>query len=96
MPSITVKLFKELRNKADRLVRLTGNPTQSEDKVKYPNITVKLVGTDGNAFSILGKVKNALNKGGVSSEEISIFMREATSGNYDNLLQTCCKWVNVK
>jgi hypothetical protein len=27
---------------------------------KFPNVTVKLVGEDGNAFAILGKVMNAL------------------------------------
>ncbi len=64
--------------------------------VKYPKIKIKLVGFDGNAFTILGKVKNALRKGGVPSEEISKFMTEAASGDYDHLLQTCMNWVEVE
>jgi hypothetical protein len=64
--------------------------------MKYPNISVKLTGNDGNAFSILGSVRKSLKNGGVSSDEIDLFMKEAMSGDYDNLLQTCCKWVKVK
>jgi hypothetical protein len=63
--------------------------------VKYPNVKVKLVGSNGNAFAILGKVKNALYKAKVPSAEISAFLVEAKSGDYDNLLTTCCKWVDV-
>ena len=62
---------------------------------KYPDITVELSGTDGNAFAILGKVKKALSRGGVPPEEVSAFFAEATSGDYDHLLQTCMKYVEV-
>ena len=57
--------------------------------------TVKLLGEDGNAFAILGRVNRALNSAGLS-EEAKAFMKEATSGNYDHLLATVCKYVNVK
>lgn len=63
---------------------------------KYPEITVQLVGMDGNAFSILGRVHKALIRGGVSEVETSLFMKEATSGDYDNLLQTVMRWVNAE
>jgi hypothetical protein len=62
---------------------------------KY-DITVKLVGEDGNAFNIMGKVIQALKKAGVSKEERDLYYKEATSGNYDNLLATTCRWVKVK
>jgi hypothetical protein len=62
---------------------------------KYPEIEVKLTGTDGNAFALLGKVKRALAKAGVSTEEQSEFVKEAMSGDYQNLLATCCRWVEV-
>lgn len=65
------------------------------NNVKYPQINVQLSGTDGNAFAILGKVRRALKNGNVSSEEIEQFSKEAKSGDYDNLLLTCMKWVNV-
>ena len=65
-------------------------------KIKYPDITVKLVGNDGNVFVILGAVTKALRKNHISETEINQFIDEATSGDYDNLLQTCMKWVNVE
>lgn len=63
--------------------------------VKYPNIKVKLIGRDGNAFSILGNVKSALSRGGVPKAEIDQFMTEAMSGGYDHLLRTVTQWVDV-
>ena len=63
---------------------------------KYPEVTVKLTGTDGNAFSILGKVKKALRLHGVSTTEQTEFWTEATSGDYDNVLMTAMKWVTVE
>lgn len=62
---------------------------------KYPNVKVALIGEDGNAFSILGRVEEALRKAGVSHEERSLFRKEATAGDYDHLLQTVMTWVNV-
>ena len=39
---------------------------------KYPDITVRLVGEDGNPFAILGAVKEALKHGGVDLTEESL------------------------
>jgi len=62
---------------------------------KYPEINVQLVGEDGNAFSIIGRVVRALRGAQVSSQEIASFQDEATSGDYNNLLMTVMKWVNT-
>jgi len=62
----------------------------------YKDITVKLVGEDGNAFAILARVMSAMRKAGLSKEEIDKFHTEATSGDYDDLLYTCAKYVNVE
>jgi len=67
-----------------------------ENEVKYPNIKVKLVGTDGNAFALIGKVKQALRDKKVPVGEQKKFVEEAMSGDYDHLLATCCEWVNVR
>ena len=64
--------------------------------IKYPNIKVKLVGLDGNAFSILGRVRIALKNNNVPKEEIDEFYKEATSGDYSNLLGVVSDWVNVR
>lgn len=61
----------------------------------YPKVKVKLVGKDGNAFSILARCGEAARKKGVPKEEIDKFYNEAMSGDYDNLLRTCMKWFSV-
>ena len=63
---------------------------------KYEDIIVDLVGQDSNAMMIIGRVRKAMRRGGVSSEEIKLFSDEATSGDYDNVLITCMKWVDVR
>ncbi len=60
------------------------------------NVSVKLTGEDGNAFAILGKVSQALRRAGVSKEDREAFRQEATSGDYDNLLATAMRWVEVE
>lgn len=60
---------------------------------RYPDIYVPLVREDGNAFSILGRVRVALRQGGVPKAEIDQFFTEATSGDYSHLLETVQAWV---
>lgn len=64
-------------------------------EIKYPDVHVSLVGEDGNAMSIVGRVRRALKDAGVSSSEITEFTNEALSGDYDHLLQTVMEWVDV-
>jgi len=61
---------------------------------KYPEIEVELIGNDGNAFAVLGAVSKALRQNGHASE-VDKFQKEATSGDYDHLLQTVMNWVTV-
>lgn len=63
--------------------------------IKYPDVHVQLTGQDGNAFAIMGAVKQALRKNGVSAEEIAAYMEDSMSGDYDHLLQVAMKWVDV-
>jgi len=56
------------------------------------NIKVKLVGEDGNAFAILGRVKKALIRGG-HPELAEQYIKEATAGDYDNLLHVTMEYV---
>ena len=62
---------------------------------KYPNVEVALIGKDGNAFAILGRVQIAARRAGVPDEEIETYMSEATSGDYDNLLTTTMQWFSI-
>ena len=57
--------------------------------------TVNLLGTDGNAFSIIGRVKAALRKAGADEEYVSQYQSEAMSGTYDNLLVVTMDYVHV-
>ena len=66
------------------------------DRVRHPEITVRLSGGDGNAFMVLGTVQGALRRAGVPTEEIQEFFAEATGGDYDHLLATCMAWVSVE
>jgi hypothetical protein len=61
---------------------------------RYPEVQVQLSGQDGNAFAILGRTAAALRQAGVPQEEIDSFFAEATSGDYDHLLQTTMAWVD--
>jgi len=63
--------------------------------VKYPGVRVKLIGEDGNAFAILGAVSKALRQANVPKSEIDAFFSEATAGDYNHLLRTVMKTVEV-
>ena len=71
---------------------------------RYPDCVVEIIGTDGNAFSILGKVIKGLRRY-LRAEttctpeqiagEIHKFQTEATSGDYNHLLLTVQMWVEI-
>ncbi len=62
---------------------------------KYPEIQVELVGQDGNAFAIMAAVSKALRRAGVAAQEIDAYRAESMSGDYDHLLQTAMRSVEV-
>lgn len=51
-------------------------------------VKMSLVGRDGNAFSIMAAFQSNARKQGWSQEEIDAVILEATSGDYNHLLQT--------
>ena len=54
-----------------------------------------LVGEDGNCFYILGKAIKTAKEAGWPKEKIEKFQKEATSGDYDHLLQICMEHFEV-
>lgn len=64
-------------------------------EIRYPEIEVQLSGESGNPEMIIARVSAALRRAGVSQEEIETFRAEAKSGDYDNVIQTCMRWVEV-
>lgn len=65
-------------------------------KVKYPQVNVSLIGHDGNAFSIMGRVMRAMKDAKIPNDAIKAFQDEAMNGDYDHLLQTVMATVNVE
>jgi len=63
---------------------------------KFPEVMVRLIGEDGNAFTIIGKVAKALKRAGISNDEVAQYRTRAMGGDYDNLLRVTMEWVNVE
>ncbi len=61
---------------------------------KYPDVYVELVGQDGNAFAILGRVSDALKRAG-HADAVRPYMDEAMSGDYVHLLRVTAETVNI-
>ena len=59
-------------------------------------VSLDLDGEEGNAFFILAKVRHALMMAGYSSEFREAFTNEATSNDYNHLLETVSKVVEVE
>lgn len=67
-----------------------------ETVLNQTGIKVKLIGEDGNAFYILGKVQRALREAKQSKKFIDAVIKEATSGDYSHLLATIATVVEVE
>jgi hypothetical protein len=66
------------------------------DEPLYPDVTVQLVGLDGNAFSIIGRVRAALRDAG-HLEAFKQFPKEAMAADdYDHCLRIVMKYVGVE
>ena len=48
--------------------------------------TVKLTGTDGNAFAVMGTVRNAMKEVGRTQDEMDEVMHDMMSGDYNHLM----------
>ena len=57
---------------------------------------VRLIGEDGNAFAILGRVCDALRRAGYGNDFIRAYKDEATSGDYNHLLNTTAATVEIE
>ena len=68
--------------------------TLNEQEPVQPKPHLKLVGTDGNAFAIMGAAARALRKAG-RGDEVRAYQAEAMSGDYNHLLAVTMKWFEV-
>lgn len=53
-----------------------------------------LVGVDGNAFAVMGYTARALKQTG-HRDLVEQMHKEATAGDYDNLLAVCMKYIDI-
>jgi len=63
---------------------------------KLPRPKVKLTGTNGNAYSVIGTTAQTLRKAGWTREQLHAFQVEAMGGDYDHVLATCMKYADVR
>lgn len=57
-------------------------------KLVEKTVQLRLVGLDGNAFSLMGAFSSAARRQGWTKEEIDLVINECTSGDYTNLVGT--------
>ena len=57
---------------------------------------LNLSNIDGNAFVIMGAASKALKNAGYSDDLIKKYKKEATSGDYDHLIQTTMDYCEVE
>lgn len=63
--------------------------------IRYPQVTVRLIGEDSVNFAIVGRVCGALAAHGCSVQERREFYDQAMSGDYVNLIKVAQQWVTV-
>lgn len=67
----------------------------NENEIRYPTVTVQLIGTDSNVFALIGRVSLALRRE-VSPEAAKEFVDESTHcEDYDAVLRLIQRTVNV-
>ena len=74
---------KTTKTKASEKSERSGSHSAPTKKVR-----LRLVGLDGNAFSLMGAFQNRAEDEGWTREEIKAVLDEAMSDDYDHLLAT--------
>ena len=62
------------------------------DKLVNKKVKLKLVGLDGNAFSLLGHFQKQARKDGWTQEEIKLVFDEAKKSDYNHLVATLSQY----
>jgi hypothetical protein len=56
---------------------------------------IDLSQVDGNAYAIMGAAQRILKQAGATPEEISEYLKESMSSDYEHLVETVGKWLVV-
>jgi len=65
-----------------------------DPNAKFPDAIVKISGVNGNAFSVMGSVLNALRRAGATVDEMNEYKADAMSSDYNHLLLVSMQWVS--
>lgn len=95
--NISEELIKSMSNEIlnNWIIKNQVNTFKGESSVMTEHKPkIKLIGTDGNAFVIIGKCEAELRRIG-KKDLIPEFRKKAMSGDYSNLLCTCMEYFEV-
>ena len=53
-----------------------------------------LVGINGNAYSIMGYVRDAMHDANMTNDDIDAYVKDATSSDYNHLLAVSCEMID--
>jgi hypothetical protein len=62
---------------------------------RYPEIHVQLESFRGNPWATLGAVSAEMVRSGAPESDIQEFVRDASGGTYDHMVETARAWVTV-
>ncbi|TQE33052.1 hypothetical protein [Streptomyces ipomoeae] len=62
---------------------------------QFPDVEVQLSGEDGNVFSVIGRVAQALRQSGHRGEAQEFAKAAYSAGSYDEVLQLAMRTVDV-
>jgi hypothetical protein len=63
--------------------------------IKYPDVTVELIGQDGNVFGIIGRVRRAIVAAEGNAAALEFTNAAFASDSYDEVLRLVMRTVNV-
>lgn len=53
-----------------------------------------LIGINGNAYSIMGYVRDAMHDANMTNKDIDAYVKDATSSDYNHLLAVSCEMID--
>lgn len=53
-----------------------------------------LIGINGNAYSIMSYVRDAMHDANMTNKDIDAYVKDATSSDYDHLLVVSCEMID--
>jgi hypothetical protein len=68
------------------------SPEVMAEREELGKVEVALVGEDGNAYAIMGRVSRALKAAGYSKQAIEEYGEASRSGDYNHLLRVAMDW----